>query len=81
MPSVPLLSLARFCSFVTQFVDTPARFAGRRWTTALKAVGLDWLVPEMGDRLEDRLGLHLEEVEEEDHLLAILLDPVMGALK
>ena len=39
------------------------------------------LVPEMGDRLEDRLGLHLEEVEEEDHLLAILLDPVMGALK
>jgi len=67
---------------VTQFVDTPARFAGRRWTTALKAVGLDWLVPEMGDRLEDRLGLHLEVVgEEEDRLLAILLDPVMGALK
>ena len=40
------------------------------------------LVPEMGDRLEDRLGLHLEVVgEEEDRLLAILLDPVMGALK
>jgi hypothetical protein len=29
----------------------------------------------MGDHLEDRLGLHLEVVgEEEDHLLAILLD-------
>ena len=64
-----------------RFVEMPARFAGRRWTIDLKVVELDWLVPEMGDRLEDRLGLHLEEVEEEDHLLAILLDPVMGALK
>ena len=41
---MPLLSLARFCSFVTQFVDTPARFAGRRWTSFLKDFGFGSLV-------------------------------------
>ena len=81
MLSVPLLSLARFCSFVTQFVDSFGQSGTQHCSTDLKVVGFDWLVLEMGDRLEDRLGLHLEEVEEEDHLLAILLDPVMGALK
>lgn len=55
----------------------PARFAGRRWTIDLKVVELDWLVPEMGVAVL-RPAV---EVEEEDHLLAILLDPVMGALK
>ncbi len=58
-------------------MEMPARFAGRRWTIDLKVVELDWLVPEMGVAVPSPAV----EVEEEDHLLAILLDPVMGALK
>ncbi len=58
-------------------MEMPARFAVRRWTIDLKVVELDWLVPEMGVAVL-RPAV---EVEEEDHLLAILLDPVMGALK